>query len=225
MSQFDTGALGLLSPIQRHIDNPEVSEILINRPEEVFIEAKGCMCCVRVPLLDKNRLLCLFQLIASENNQQLNDEMPLLSGSLGDGSRVQLVLPPTAIYPTLSIRRKSVNGLSLNDYRTKNYYQKTIAFDLKSENKGQEKKALYQLYKNQDWPTFIKTAILEKKNIVISGGTSSGKTTFLNACLQEIPADTRIITLEDTREIDILHENKVQLLAHKHAQGSTKINM
>ena len=195
MSQFDTGALGLLSPIQQHLDNPDVSEILLNRPEEAFIEAKGHMRCMCVPALDKNRLLRLFQLIASENNQQLNDEMPLLSGSLADGSRVQLVLPPTAIYPTLSIRRKSVNGLSLNDYQAQNYYQKTIAFDLNNENKAQEKAGLYQLYKNQDWSTFIKTAILEKKNIVISGGTSSGKTTFLNACLQEIPADTRIITL------------------------------
>lgn len=81
------------------------------------------------------------------------------------------------------------------------------------------------LYNHREWHAFLQEAIQAKKNIVISGGTSSGKTTFLNALISEIPLDERIITLEDTREVSIPHQNHVSLLASKGGQGASKISM
>src|SRR5215469_2431158 len=88
-----------------------------------------------------------------------------------------------------------------------------------------QEEELAELFATQHYVRFLKAAIQAKKNILISGGTSTGKTTFLNACLKEIPLDERIITLEDVREVDIPHPNKVHLLASKGEQGLAKITV
>jgi type IV secretion system protein VirB11 len=167
-------------------------------------------------------------LIAGENHQGLDEKNPLLSGSLLDGLRVQLVLPPTSGFPTLSIRRKVVRNLSLKDYEHSNFYHDANPFDIDETHfkaLPASEKELIKLYAQKNWGAFIQRAIELKKNIVISGGTSSGKTTFLNACLLHIPLTERIITLEDTREIDIPHPNQVNLLATKGGQSLANVCM
>lgn len=219
---------GLLAPIQPILDDNQVSEILINQPGEVFVEKQGLLSNIVVPELTLQHLYMLFRLIANENEQEISENKPLLSGSLLDGSRVQCVLPPTSRYPTLSIRRKTLTSFSLEDYQSSNFYHAAKGVSLSEasfESLPEKDKLLTRYYLNSQWDKFIKQAIRAKKNIVISGGTSSGKTTFLNACLHHIPFDERILLLEDVLELDIEHPNKVQLLASKGDQGVARITM
>lgn len=224
---FSPGAMGLLAPIQSLLQDNQISEILINHPQEVFYEKSGCLDFLSIPELTERHLIHLFQLIASESEQILDEQHPLLSASLSDGSRVQLVLPPTSIYPALSIRRKVVKNFLLNDYEESNFFDNAKKFSM-NENLNdlpEKEQMLVQLYHQQSWPEFIKKAIDLKKTIVISGGTSSGKTTFLNACLHHIDSEQRLIVLEDTREIEIPHKNQVRLLASKGGQSKAQVTM
>ena len=228
MSLYTPGSSGLLAPIQQFLDDPGVSELLVNKPQEVWVEKEGVLNAHPINELTESHLLRLFQLIANENKQRLSNKNPLLSASLQDGSRVQLCLPPTAHYPALSIRRKVVKHFLLEDYERHDFYKEARVADITAKdikNLPESDQLLVTLYKEQHWSAFIRWAISCKKNIVISGGTSSGKTTFLNACLHHIDHNDRIIILEDTLEIEIPHPNQVQLLASKGDQGEAKVSM
>ncbi|MFM2322050.1 MAG: Legionella vir-like protein LvhB11 [Pseudomonadota bacterium] len=227
MGSYAPDSSGLLAPIQPWLDDSDVSEILMNQPGEIYVEKLGKLRKYNVPELDQRSVMRLFQLIANENSQEINEKKPLLSASLQDGSRLQIVLPPTAKYHTLSIRRKIVRNFSLADYEKIRFYQHAVAFDVKADHFSQlgDEQQLVLLYQQKNWADFIKCAIKLKKNLVISGGTSSGKTTFLNACLRHIPLSERIILLEDAREIDIPHPNQVSLLSSKGDQGLAKVSM
>lgn len=227
MSYLPT-SMGLLKPLSRWLEDNEVSEIMLNKPKEVYIEKNGSMQRFDVVDFDERTLSSLFQLIANENHQELTQKKPLLSGSLLDGTRIQLVLPPTAKHYTFALRRKVARDLSLSDYENNNYYinlQHANVNDISYSSLPEQERELVNLFHLKNWPCFIKRAIELKKNIVISGGTSSGKTTFLNACLKHIPDDDRIIVLEDTREIETPHNNQINLLASKGEQGLAKISM
>lgn len=207
---FAPGVAGLLAPLQDFLDDADVSEILINRPHEVFVERSGKMLRFDMPVLNSQYLRRLFALIANENKQLLSETSPILSGNLEDGSRVHLVIPPAALHETLSIRKFTLQALSFEDYANQDFFntnnvELTDATD----------ETLQTFYRAQNWPNFLKTAILAKKNIVISGATSSGKTTFLNSCVGQIPLSERLITLEDTYEIKASHRNMVRLKAVK----------
>lgn len=215
---------GLLEPFKEWLDDPEVSEILINRPNEVWIEKNGDMLRFDTDI-DAYHLSTLFRLIANENSQLIDQTHPLFSGNLQDGSRVQLVMPPTARHPTLSIRRKVVKNMNMESYKKTGYFKIAQGYDPSQADNADENKSLIDLYKKNKWQAFILKAIANKKNIIISGGTSSGKTTFLNACLHTIDESERIITLEDAREIDISHPNQVNLIASKGEQGTSQVSM
>lgn len=224
---FSPGAMGLLAPLQPLLEDDQISEILINRPQEVFYEKTGCLKALSVPELTERHLAHVFQLIASESEQLLDEEHPLLSASLSDGSRVQLVFPPTSAHPTLSIRRKVVKNFKLQDYEESKFFDESKKFSLKEslESLPEDERQIATLYHQGSWAEFIKRSIEFKKTIVISGGTSSGKTTFLNACLHHINHAQRIIVLEDTREIEIPHANQVRLLASKGGQSKAQVTM
>lgn len=214
---FKPGVEGLLSPLTPWLKDKSVSEILINQPGEVFIEQHGQMHRFELSILTSIHLKRLFHFIANENNQTLSEDKPLLSGNLYDGSRVQLVIPPAAKNYTLSIRRKTLVNKKLTDYQQTDFFNHAKPYELSDSKNSldEQDKALQELYSLQDWPNFIAKAIEYKKNIVISGGTSSGKTTFLNACIHQIPIDERLITLEDTFELEPPHLNCVRLFAPK----------
>jgi len=227
MTHYSPGSSGLLKPLETWLSDPEVSEILLNQPQEVWIEKQGKLILHPVPEFTEAHLSRLFQLIANENQQRLSSEFPLLSGSLSDGSRVQLCLPTTSKNYTFAIRRQVARNFSLSDYNKGHFYGsvKRVQLNKSYETLREEEGDLLGAYEAGDWDAFIRTAILKKKNIVVSGGTSSGKTTFLNACLREIPAQERLIILEDTRELEVPHQNQVQLLSSKGLQGEAKVTM
>ena len=223
-THFTPGSEGLLFPLNRFLQDKAVSEILINKPQEVFVERHGVMERHALPSLDATHIRRLFTFIANENRQNLSDTSPILSGNLYDNSRVQLVIPPAARHHTLSIRRPSIQKRTLTDYKSSGFYDQARGFDLNApldECLSAEERALGALYHQKNWGDFIALAVHLKKNIVISGETSSGKTTYLNACIGNIPHHERIITLEDTYEVDIPHQNLVSLAAPKKGEGKT----
>ena len=349
------GSIALLQPLQKWLNDGRVSEVMLNKQKEVWIEKNGILTKHEVPELGARHLACLFQLLANENKQRISQENPLLSGSLPDGSRVQLCLPPTAKDYCFAIRRQVVTDLSLDDYDNSFFYcggretsesldppilsfpqrgrdtggegclqrgvdnvgggdsgsfsqrgvgesldPPTLSFPQRGRDSGVEgclkrgvdnvggggsgsfsqkgvsesmdppilsfpqrgrdtggegylqrgrdtgvegylqkggedfltypyklnpESKLSYLYKTKNYAEFIKLAIILRKNIVISGGTSSGKTTYLNACIKYIPKDQRLILLEDTRELKISHDNYVSLLASKGEQSRANITM
>lgn len=227
---FSPGVAGLLSPLQDFLDDSFVSEILINRPQEVFVERKGAMLRFDIPVLTSQYLRRLFMLIANENKQTISNTSPLLSGNLDDGSRVQLVIPEASRYETLSIRKFAIQQLSFEDYADTGFFDEAQGVGLESkESINTSEQLLQKLYNEKSWSKFIKRAIEAKKNIIISGATSSGKTTFLNACIGQIPLNERLITLEDTYEMKVPHQNTVRLKALKSmgdkAHGITMQNL
>lgn len=211
-----------LLPFKALFDEDGVNEIMINKPQEVWVEKGGTQRCEILPSLDQEHLLGLGRLIAQSTEQVISEEKPLLSATLPNGYRIQIVFPP-ACEPGLigySIRKGSTMHLSLDEY------QKLGAFDnTATENViDQNSQILTQYLKERKIKEFLANAVLFKKNIIISGGTSTGKTTFTNAALSAIPSDERLITVEDAREVILNnHLNKLHLLASKGGQGRAKV--
>ncbi len=213
-----------LIPLQPFLSDPAVSEVSINQPQEVWIEKRGDMTMHHVPELDLQHLKSMGRLIAQSSEQKISEETPLLSATLPAGYRVQVVFPPAVEANTIaiSIRKQTIVNLDLDQYEALGAFQSTIV--RKTENPID--KQLRALLNDGNVKEFIKTAILAKKNIIVSGGTSTGKTTFFNAMLKVIPPEERIITCEDAREIMVPHlPNRVHLIASKGGQGRAQVTM
>jgi type IV secretion system protein VirB11 len=185
-----------LRPFAPFLEREDVTEIMVNRPGEVWIEAagQGAMQRFEVPEIDEALIGRLASQIARAAFQGINRENPLLSAALPDGERVQIIAPPAAKYWSLAIRRHRMVDLTLSDYeRGPIKAPKVVSRDDERD------------YARRKPIDFLKEAVRQKKTILISGGTSSGKTTFLNALLKAIPVDERIVTVEDTAEIICPH--------------------
>lgn len=201
-----------------------VSEISVNTPGEVWVENRGEMRKEKVPELDLEHLKNLGRLVAQSTEQMVSEEKPLLSATLPNGYRIQIVFPPAAGTGTvaLSIRKGSDVALSLDDYQRFGAFSHTST----EEKKDPADKVLLEYLQANRIKDFLSMAVKAKKNIIISGGTSTGKTTFTNAALLEIPKEERLITCEDAREINLPnHANKLHLLASKGGQGRANVTM
>jgi type IV secretion system protein VirB11 len=200
-----------------------VSEISVNRPGEAWIESGGEMRLEKIPALDINHLKNLGKLVAQSTNQMISEEKPLLSASLPNGYRIQFVFPPACEPGTvvLSIRKGSTNNWTLEDYERMGAFTNTATEITKSPADD----VLLKHLQAKAIKDFIRDAVKFKKNMIISGGTSSGKTTFTNAALLEIPSTERLITCEDAREVQLPnHQNTVHLLASRGDQGLAKVS-
>jgi type IV secretion system protein VirB11 len=212
-----------LAPLQRLFNEEGIQEISINKPGEAWVEKHGDMRHEVLPEYTLEHLKGLAQLIAQSTAQTISAEKPLLSGSLPGGYRVQVVFPPACEgnNVALSIRKQTALDISLNDYAAMGAFEGTRT-GLSSPQPFDDE--LKDLYAKGNAQAFIALAVKAKKNIIISGGTSTGKTTFMNAALKEIPAHERIITVEDAREVQLTHlPNKLHLLGSKGGQGQAKI--
>lgn len=192
-----------LGPLQPFIDDPEINEIMVNSEQEIFIERKGVIEKATCAFHTRKDLRDIIQRIVSKVNRRVNESKPIVDARLSDGSRVNIVLPPIALKgPTMTIRKFGREAMTLKrliEYQT---ITKKLA-------------------------RFLSLLIKSKYNIFISGGTSSGKTSFLNALSQEISANERIITIEDSAELKLSHiENLVKLETREgNQEGVAEINM
>lgn len=213
-----------LEPLKRFFALDGVSEISINRPGEVWLENRGEMEHHLVPELDLNHLKTLGRLVAQSTEQKLSEENPLLSAALPEGYRVQIVFPPACEVGTvgISIRKQTIMNLDLDAYEAMGAFENVAVGDVQDP----EEQKLEALLQAGEIKNFIHHAVVAKKNIIVSGGTSTGKTTFFNAMLKSVPEKERIITCEDTREIVIPNlPNRLHLLASKGGQGRAQITM
>ena len=209
------------APLMDLIEQGGVSELSVNRPGEVWLEIGDSMERLEVPLLTLDHLKQLARLIAQYSEQVISEEQPLLSATLPGGYRVQVVYPP-AVEPAtiaLSIRRQAIYDIGLEKWPTLTYDASCLTNAAAEDTDCH----LRELHATTRFTDFITAAVRARKNILISGGTSTGKTTFLNACLKHIPSVERIITIEDAREVYPQHPNRLHLLASRGDQGRAKV--
>lgn len=215
-----------LTPLQCFLDRDDVSEICINEPGVVWVEASGAVGMERHELtaIDERHILQLAKQVAAASRQSVSGESPLLSAALPSGERIQVILPPCAPHGgAVSIRKQVVKDLSLSDYVANGAFSATTGGQ--TSNTDVINLELATLLNDNDFPGFISKAVRARKNLLVSGGTSSGKTTFLNAVAKEIPNHERLITIEDTPEVELGQQNRVSLIASKGDQGETRVGV
>lgn len=172
-------SLRRLDILQELMDDDSVTEIMINGPGHIFYEKEGRIYQWDKKFTNEERLYDIAQQIAARSNRIVNESVPILDTRLANGSRVNIVLPPVALDgPVITIRK---------------FYQSPITI---------QKLIQYQSI-TKEAAEFLERAVRARYNIFISGGTGSGKTTFLNALSNYIPRDERVITIEDSAELQI----------------------
>ena len=213
-----------LAPLTGMLARPDVTDIYVNRPGELWIETSGGEIeRHEAPALDDSTLARLARQIAALSHQGISREHPLLSATLPDGARVQVVAPPATRGPlALAIRKHVSPDLALEDYVAAGAFAETRARD--SLDRSEVDRALAAQLATGDIPGTLAAAVKARKNILVSGGTSTGKTTFLNALLREVPAGERLILIEDTPELKVHHENAVGLLAARSELGEARVS-
>jgi pilus assembly protein CpaF len=176
-----------LGPLEPLLKDPTVSDILVNTYKSVYIERHGKLVETNIRFQSDRHLLRIIEKIVSSVGRRIDESVPLVDARLPDGSRVNAIIPPLAVDgPSLSIRRFGRKVLS-NDELLRN---KTLT---------------------QPVMTFLSACVEARLNIVISGGTGSGKTTFLNCLSRFIPEHERVVTIEDTAELQIQLEDVVRM--------------
>ncbi|PJN57237.1 putative conjugal transfer protein [Paenibacillus sp. GM2FR] len=169
-----------LDVLQPLVDNPTITEIMINSHQDIFIEQDGEVKKLALQFESQSRLEDIIQSIVGTVNRVVNESTPIVDARLKDGSRVNIVLPPIALKgPSMTIRKFPESPMTMDDLVGRGALTEEAAEQLRILVKG-------------------------KYNIFIGGGTGSGKTTFLNALSQYIPPDERVITIEDSAELKIV---------------------
>lgn len=172
-------SLRKLDILQELVDNPMITEIMINGTDNIFIEEDGRIRIWKKRFDSREKLEDVVQQIVAKTNRVVNESSPIVDTRLENGSRVNIVLPPVALNgPVVTIRRFPDNPIQMEDLI------RFQSIDL-------------------DTAEFLKKLVRAKYNIFISGGTGSGKTTFLNVLSNDIPKEERIITIEDSAELQI----------------------
>lgn len=192
-----------LDILQELIDDDSVTEIMVNGTEGIFLERNGRLLCWEKKITSKEKLEDMVQQIAGRCNRIVNESVPVADARLLDGSRVSLVLPPVALNgPIITIRRFPKNPIHMD--------------------------RLVELGAvTTEAAAFLRALVRSGYNIFISGGTGSGKTTFLNALSDFIPKEERIITIEDNAELQIQGaENLVRLEARQaNTEGKNSVTI
>lgn len=213
-----------LAPLSPWLSRPDVTDVLINRPGEVWVETTGgAMCREPADELNEQALQRLARQIAAAGHQGVNREQPLLSATLPDGARVQVVAPPaTRGGLAMAVRKHLISDLSVADLAKDGLFDAAHRTDAA---KAREADAeLEAILEGGDLHTFLKLAVKRRKTIVISGGTGSGKTTLLNALVKEIDRDERLVVIEDAPEVRLDHANSVGLVAVRGELGEAKVD-
>jgi pilus assembly protein CpaF len=176
-----------LGPLEPLLEDPTISDILVNTGDQVFVERNGMLEQVDVTFRDNQHLLQVIDRIVSGVGRRIDDSSPMVDARLPDGSRVNAIIPPLAIDgPHLSIRKFRADVLSADDL----VWNGTLT---------------------EDMLKLLQASVEAELNVLISGGTGAGKTTLLNVLSESIPVDDRIITIEDSAELQLRQPHVVRL--------------
>ena len=182
--QNETMGLGPLEPL---LSDNEISDIMVNGPQRVFVERHGRIEKTDVCFKDNEHLMAVIERIVSKVGRRVDEASPMVDARLADGSRVNVIIPPLAIDgPALSIRRFGVKPLKMENLLANGSLTAEMA-------------------------AAFEAMVKARMNILVSGGTGAGKTTFLNVLSSSIPDDERIITIEDAAELILQQEHAVRL--------------
>jgi pilus assembly protein CpaF len=190
-----------LGPLEPYMQDPDVTDILVNGPAEVYVERLGRLQETNTVFADEDHLLQIIQRVAARVGRRIDEHSPMVDARLADGSRVNAVIPPLALGgPVLSIRRFGHRPLQIADLLVR----------------GSVCPEMLQL---------IEAAVEGRINIMISGGTGAGKTTFLNNVSRYIPANERLVTIEDSAELKLQRKHVVKLETRpKSAEGTSEVS-
>jgi type IV secretion system protein VirB11 len=212
--------LHYLAPLQRRLEPDDVTELVINRPGELGVERAGGWEWHQAPDLTEAWLATLAKAAAAFTAQDVTEETPICSTVLPRGERCQMVLPPAAQRLSLTVRKPSAVTLDLDAFARQGLFE---AVALATGELSPAEHQLLALRDAGDWPAFFRLAVESRRNLLITGATGSGKTTFAKGLVQLIPSDERLITIEDARELVAPHRNAVHLLYAKDGQGLAKV--
>lgn len=174
-------------PISRLLEDPSISEVMVNGPRNVFVERKGKIEEADVAFRDDDHVMQVIEKIIAPLGRRVDASSPMVDARLPDGSRVNIIIPPLSLVgPTITIRKFAADPLTLDDLITFG----TVGLEM---------------------ATFFKSCVRGRLNIIISGGTGSGKTTLLNVLSAFIPPSERIITIEDAAEIQLQQKHVITL--------------
>ncbi len=210
-----------LAPIRAELDAPGVTEVVVNRPGEFGVEGPEGWRWIAAPGLSAAVLTRIAVAAAAATAQDVSAERPVCSTVLPGGERCQIVLPPAAEHVSLTLRKPSAATFALEDLARAGY------FDAAASAVTPLRRAdptLGSLREAGDWPAFFRQAVRDRRNILVSGATGSGKTTFAKALVGLIPEQERLITIEDARELVLPHRNAVHLLYAKDGQGLARVS-
>jgi type IV secretion system protein VirB11 len=211
-----------LAPIAALLDRDDVTDLYVNRPGEVWIETLGGGSERHLlPELDARTLDRLTRQVAAYSHQGISRAHPLLAATLPDGARIQIAAPPaTRGDLMLAIRKHIATELRLEDYANAGAFARLDQGEV-----GQEPRDLVRKHiAHGDYVGALREAVRRRLNVLVSGGTSSGKTTLLNTLIQEIPASERLIVIEDTAELRLRHANALGLLAVRGELGEAQVD-
>lgn len=204
--------------------DPDVTELCINRPREAFIETRTGWRRESLPFADFAWCVRFAKLVANATRQRVDESSPLLSASLPSGERVQIVLPPATTLGcvAITVRRPASEVWSIEALANRGAFATTRRADVGLDATEVE---LQHLHAAKDYQTFMRLAVRSRRNILVSGPTGSGKTTWTKALIQEIPCSERLVTIEDARELVLdRHPNHVRLYYSKDGQGLARIS-
>jgi pilus assembly protein CpaF len=186
---FSETLLGFLAPVRPYLDDPSVSEVMINGPDRVYVERRGRLELTRTKFESCEAVLCALRNAAQFVGKRVDERNPILEGRLPDGSRLLAVVPPAGLGgPYVSIRRFSRDTFSVG---------RLIDLDSLTSDAAQALQAI----------------VRAKLNVMIAGGTGSGKTSLLNVLTNFIPDDDRIVVIEDSKEVQVQRSHVVTLEA------------
>ncbi|RSV14903.1 P-type DNA transfer ATPase VirB11 [Sphingomonas sp. ABOLF] len=208
------------APISRHLERYDVTELVINEPGLIGLETRNGWEWHDELALDNAALMTLARLIAGQTKQDINAEYPICSSVLPGGERAQVVVPPAVEQGFISITIRKASGVSmdLDDFERAGLFSEVRAHGL-SEDVDRQLLA----HRNAgDWKAFFRLAVEARKNILISGATGSGKTSFAKGLIKLIPDHERILTIEDTRELVVPHRNRVHMMYAKDGKSLQK---
>ena len=174
-------------PIQALLDEDSVSEVMVNGPFQVYVEQKGKLRMTNVKFRDNDHVLSIIERIIAPLGRRIDESSPMVDARLPDGSRVNAIIPPLAIDgPSITIRKFSKIPLTVEDLIKFGSFTREVS-------------------------QFIEASVVSRLNVIVSGGTGSGKTTMLNVLSSFIPSDERIVTIEDSAELQLRQDHVVRL--------------
>lgn len=217
--------LEYLTSLSPYLDDPTITEVCINRPGQIITEGREGWMFHDAPEMSFDRCMQLAKLIATFSLQTLDAQHPIVSATLPNGERVQVVIPPAVQAGTVSltIRRPANVILTLDDYEKAGSFEnvRDTSADLQP-----HEEELLELKASRRFKEFLQLAVKEKQNIIVSGSTGAGKTTLMRSLLGLVPKEERLLSIENVDELKLhqSHPNSVALFYSAGGQGAAKIS-